>query len=75
MMDALTTNETELFWIAKLHAALAEKGFYASDDDVECIWFGESTTAALQCWQASQGLNETGVIKAEDWPRLLLDRE
>ena len=43
----LEVGSDDLFWTAQAHAAMAELGYYAGDDDIEDFFFGESTQSAL----------------------------
>lgn len=68
---ALTTGADDIFWVNQLHRALDSKGFSPSEEEAECLYFGEQTLSALLTFQASVGLPETAVCDAETWNQLL----
>ncbi|CAG9466740.1 unnamed protein product [Pedinophyceae sp. YPF-701] len=68
--EGLGEGSEDLYWIAELHRCLVENGFYPSDEEIECVFFGESTREAVLYFQASIGLDETGVVGAQEWEAL-----
>lgn len=69
----LSAGDDDIFWVSKLHAALEAAGCYPPDHEVEDFYFGEGTQAALLCFQALNGLDETGVTDDETWSILMGD--
>ena len=48
----LSLGADDIFWVAKLHSALDEHGYYPGDEEVEAWVFGEQTLSALLTFQA-----------------------
>jgi len=57
--------------VAKLHAALEEKGFYCGEEDTEDWIFGAGTEEAIVYFQNSASLPETGIADSKTWQALL----
>ena len=55
----LSLGADDIFWVAHLHAALEEHGYYPGDEEIEAWIFGEQTLSALLTFQAS------GLIQAQ----------
>jgi hypothetical protein len=56
----LAPGDDDIYWVAKLHAALEAVGCYAPDEETEDFFFGDGTQGALMSYQACNGLDETG---------------
>ncbi len=69
----LAVGADDIFWVAKLHAALDAAGCYAPDEETEDFYFLEGTAAALVTYQAINGLAETGLADEATWRSLLGD--
>ncbi len=67
----LVPGSDDIFWMSKLHAALATQGFHSGDEDMEDWYFGPSTQSALLTFQACNGLEESGVTDQPTWRALL----
>lgn len=67
----LVPGSDDIFWMSKLHAALAAQGFHSGDEDMEDWYFGPSTQSALLTFQACSGLEESGVADQATWRALL----
>lgn len=67
----LSLGDDDIFWVSQLHTALANKGFYAGDDDVENFFFTDGTLSALLTFQACEGLPENGITDEATWIALL----
>jgi hypothetical protein len=71
----LSAGDDDIYWMDRLHTALAAAGFYPPDEEVESWLFGPGTTTALLTFQACGSLPETGCADEPTWRALLGDEE
>ena len=58
------------FTVHKMQAMLSTLGFNCGEDDSEYWFMGPDTQNALQTFQASESLPETGVVDFQTWTKL-----
>ena len=61
----------DLYWVNALQTLLDSHAMHCGDDEAEDFYFGARTRAALETFQACEGLPETGVCDGETWLKLV----
>ncbi|KAG2494501.1 hypothetical protein HYH03_007270 [Edaphochlamys debaryana] len=67
----LVLGDDDIYWVARLHAGLEDRGFFPGYEELENWFFGEGTHMAVLAFQASEHLPETGVVDRPTWAALL----
>ncbi|KAL3139253.1 hypothetical protein ABBQ32_006019 [Trebouxia sp. C0010 RCD-2024] len=57
--------------VHELQVALVQQGFWPGEDDMQWWQFGDATCSAVQTFQASVNLPESGVVTSDTWQALL----
>ena len=67
----LIEGSDDLYWVNALQTLLDSHAMHCSDEEAEDFYFGGRTRAALETFQACEGLPETGVCDADTWLKLV----
>lgn len=67
----LIEGSDDLFWVNALQTLLDSHAIHCGDKEAEDFYFGPRTRAALETFQACEGLPETGVCDEGTWLALV----
>ena len=67
----LIEGSDDLYWVNALQNLLDSHAMHCGDEEAEDFYFGGRTRAALETFQACEGLPETGICDEKTWLKLV----